>query len=275
MILQLIFSVLLSFVIFFIAFNAKTGQTVLACNMKALLVVLGGTFAATLIAYPWRKLTWTFQLLKKAFLTKDEIDWTITNIVDLARTYRHDGIRALEQQANRLSTGFLKDSIHLVSFQCSREKIEQIVQKEAQLTYVGYETGYRILYNMARLAPALGLVGTIVTLVRVFGQITDPKSLAGNMAIALMSTFYGVVLANLCFVPLSNKLREFIDREEIRLELIREGILDLYDGENPRLMRFKLETLSSSVAQHEKAQRRPRLRLGMIAPKRGTSSVTP
>jgi chemotaxis protein MotA len=89
----------------------------------------------------------------------------------------------------------------------------------------------------------LGLAGTIVTLIRVFGHITDPKSLVGYMAIALFSTLYGVVLANLCFAPLSNKLREFMDQEERRLDLIQEGILDLYDRENPTAIQFKLEAL--------------------------------
>jgi chemotaxis protein MotA len=156
----------------------------------------------------------------------------------------------------------------------SREKIEQIVQKEIQLTYAQYEAAYKILYNMARLAPALGLAGTIVALIRVFGHITDPKSLVGCMAIALLSTFYGVVLANLCFVPLSNKLREFMDREEIRLELIQEGILDLYDEENPLAIRFKLETLSTVVMEANPepnpAWRGPKL--GLIASKRRTPS---
>jgi chemotaxis protein MotA len=273
MILQFILSMLLSIAIFLVAFSSKTGETGLASNINALLVVLGGTFAATTMTYPWKKLTWMFQLLRKAFFAQDEVDWTISRIVALARTYRQGGIRALEQQGKELSPGLLRTSIELMTFHCSREKIEQIVQKEAQITYAKYETAHKILYNMARLAPALGLVGTIVTLIRVFGHISDPKSLVGSMAIALLSTFYGVVLANLCFVPLSNKLREFIDREEVRLELIHEGILDLYDGENPRIMRFKLETLSSDWMEPEPTQRRPRLRLGLITPKRRAPSV--
>ena len=216
MIPQLIFSILLSITIFFMAFNLNVGEMGLASNLNALMIVLGGTFAATLIAYPWKKVTWTLQLLKKAFLARNEIDWTIDKIVDLTRAYRQGGIRALEQQGEELPQGLLKTSIGLMALHYPKEKIEQIVQKEAQLTYVQYQTAYKILYNMARLAPALGLAGTIVALIRVFGHITDPKSLVGYMAIALLSTFYGVVLANLCFVPLSNKLMEFMDHEEIR-----------------------------------------------------------
>jgi chemotaxis protein MotA len=257
MIPQLIFSILLSILIFFMAFNWKVGEMGLASNLNALMVVLGGTFAATLIAYPWEKITWTLRLLKKSFLVQKEIDWTIRKIVELARAYRQGGIRTLEQRGEELSQGLLKTSIDLIAFQCSREKIEQIVQKEAQLTHGQYETAFKILYSMARLAPALGLTGTIITLIRVFGHITDPKSLVEYMAIALLNTFYGVVLANLCFVPLSNKLREFMDHEEMELELIQEGILDIYDEENPTAIQFKLETLSTAAMKSSLMSRRP------------------
>jgi chemotaxis protein MotA len=271
MISQLVFPILLSIMIFFTAFNWKVGEMGLASNLNALMIVLGGTFAATLIAYPWERIIWTLRLLKKAFLAQKEIDWTIKEIAELARAYRQGGIRILEQRGEELSPGLLKTAIELIAFQCSREKIEQIVQKEAQLIHGQYETGHKILYSMARLAPALGLTGTIVTLIRVFGHITDPKSLVEYMALALLNTFYGVVLANLCFVPLSNKLREFMDHEVIRLELIQEGVLDLYDKENPRAIRFKLEALSAAVMNLNPTRRRPEF--VSIPPKKRASSV--
>lgn len=247
MILQLIFSIFLSILIFFVAFHSNVREMGLVSNVNALMIVLGGTFAATLISYPWRKVTWALRLVKKAFLARNDMDWTIDKIVELTRAYRQGGIRALEQHEEELPQGLLKTSIGLMVLHYPRERIEQIVQKEAQLTYVQYQTAYRILYNMARLAPALGLAGTIVALIRVFGHMTDPKSLVGYMAIALLSTFYGVVLANLCFVPLSNKLMEFMDHEEMLLDLVQEGILDLHDQENPWAIRFKLEALSSTA----------------------------
>jgi chemotaxis protein MotA len=271
MIRQLMFAVFLSVVIFFLAFHLEVGEVGLVSNLNALMIVLGGTFAATLIAYPWRKVLWTLVLLKKAFHTRDEIDGMIKTIVHLARAYRQGGIRTLEQQGDKLPPGLLKTSVELIAFQCPREKVEQIVQKEAQLTLVQYETAHKIIYNMARLAPALGLAGTIVTLIRVFGNLTDPKSLVGCMAIALFSTFYGVVLANLCFVPLANKLRDFMDQEEIQRELIQEGILDIYDEENPRAIEFKLEALSSAAMKPSPTWTRPKLVL--FPSKKRASSV--
>jgi chemotaxis protein MotA len=247
MIPQVVFSCLLSAGIFFLAFHLDVGEMGFASNLYALLVVLGGTFSATLIAYPLQKLAFTARLLKKTFQSRNEIDWILDTIVSLARIYRLKGIRALEQEGEELPEGFLKTAVELTAFQYTRDKIEQILEKEAQLIYAQYETAYKILYNMARLSPALGLTGTIITLIRIFGHMTDPKSLVGYMAIALLSTFYGVVLANLCFIPLSNKLKEFMDYEEICLDLIQEGVLDLYDEENPRVIQHKLEALSTTV----------------------------
>ena len=249
MIPQLLFSILVSILIIVAAFNLKFEEIGLASNLSALTIVLGGTFTATLMAYPWRKIAWTFGLLKKAFGSGEDIDSTIRTIIELARAYRQGGIRTLEQHGEELPPGLIKNSIELMAFQCPREKIEEIVQKECQLNYLQYGTGYKILYSMARLAPALGLAGTIMALIRVFGHITDPKSLVEYMGVALLNTFYGVILANLCFVPLSNKLRDFIDHEEMRLELIQEGILDLYDQENPRAIQAKLETLATGILE--------------------------
>jgi chemotaxis protein MotA len=271
MVPQLVFSILISIAIFLTAFYVDAVEMGLVSNLSALMIVLGGTFSATLLAYPWKKIIWTFQLLKSTFLAQKSIDWTIKTIVQLTRDYRQGGIFALEYQGKQLPQGLLKTSIELIAIRCSREKIQQILQKEAQLTYAQYDTGYKILYSMARLAPALGLTGTIVTLIRVFAHITDPKSLVGYMAIALMSTFYGVVLANLCFVPLANKIREFMDSEEMELELIQEGILDLYDEENPTAIQFKLEAISMGVTKADLAWRRPEF--VPMAPEKRSSSL--
>jgi flagellar motor component MotA len=88
--------------IFFLAFHLEIGGMGLSSNLNALMIVLGGTFSTTLVAYSWKKLTWTAQLLKKAFVPGNEIDWTVNTLVDLARIYRKSGIRALEERGDKL-----------------------------------------------------------------------------------------------------------------------------------------------------------------------------
>ena len=264
MIVQVVFSLLLLAAIFGAAFTLEVGELGLASNLNALMIVLGGTLAATLMAYPAQKLLWALQLVKKSFAARGEIAWTTQTLVNLARIFRKGGIRALERQGNDLPPGMIKTGVELIAYHYNRDKIDQIMHKEALCIYGQYETAHKILTNMARLAPALGLAGTIVNLIRIFDHIQDPQSLIGYMAIALLSTFYGVVLANLCFVPLGNKLREFMDQDELRMELIQEGILDLYDQEHPNAIKYKLETLSGAMAvSHRSASRPP---LVLVAP---------
>lgn len=245
MILQITLSILLSLAIFFISFHFEIESLGFASNLNALMIVVGGTLAATLIAYPWRRLAWTAGLLKKVFLSGNEIEWTKKTIVELARTYRRGGVRELEKAGERLPEGHLKSAVTLIIFNYPKDEIGHILQKEANIAYNQYEAADKMICSMARLAPALGLTGTIISLIRTFGHVTDTGGLVGYMGVALLSTLYGVVLANLCFMPISNKLREFMDQEAIRLDLILEGILDVYDHENPRAMEYKLESLSS------------------------------
>jgi chemotaxis protein MotA len=259
MIGQAICSLLFLTAIFVVTFNLEIREMGLASNICALLIVLGGTLAATLIAYPLKKLIWTARLLEKSFTRREEMKSTIESIVNLAHIYRTKGIRPLEQELSNLPPGLLKTGVELLAYRYSRDKIEQILLKEALCTHNQCETSHKMLYNMARLAPALGLAGTIISLIRVFGHISDPQNLIGYMAIALLSTFYGVVLANVCFVPLSNKLREFMDQNELQMDIVQEGILDLFDQEHPRAIRYKLETLSATMGISNRILNRPNL----------------
>jgi len=272
MVSQVIFSIVLSGAIFLFAFNLEVEKMGLASNLSALMIVLGGTLAATLVAYPWKRLIWTARLIKKAFSSRNDVEWTIDTIVTLATTYRKSGIRALEEIGEGIPPGPLKTAVELIAYNYTKEEIERILEKETRITYSQYETAHKILYNMARLAPALGLAGTIISLIRIFAHITDSQSMVGYMAIALLNTFYGVVFANLCFVPLSNKLREFMDQEQIRIDLILEGILDVYDLENPRAIAHKLESLSMVGSRPSLV--RPRSKLVVMPPKSQATSVS-
>jgi len=259
MIAQTICSILLLITMFLLEFNMEVTEMGFASNLNALMIVFGGTFFATLIAYPWGKLVFTARLLKKTFAGSVEIASTIQTIVNLARIYRTKDIRSLEQEVNHLPPGLLKIGVELIAYKYSRENIEQILQSEAVSAYNQYATSHKILSSMARLAPALGLAGTIVSLIRIFGHIDNQQGLIGYMAVALLCTLYGVILANLCFVPLSNKLKEFMDQDELRMEMIKEGILDLYDHEHPRSIQFKLETLTGAMGTPDRTSTRPKL----------------
>lgn len=244
MIAQTICSLLALISIFLLAFHLEVKELGLASNLNAMMIVFGGTFFATLLAYHLNKLVMTAQFLKNSFSNEKQIHWTIQTVVKLARINKISGIRALEKECDKLPPGLINIGIGLIVHQFNRENIEQILHKEALSNCNQYETAHKILCSMAKLAPAMGLAGTVVNLIRIFGHISNPQNLIGYMGIALLSTFYGVILANVIFVPLSNKLREFMDEDLLRMEIIQEGILDIYDQEHPRAIQYKLGTLA-------------------------------
>ncbi|MCE5282160.1 MAG: MotA/TolQ/ExbB proton channel family protein [Deltaproteobacteria bacterium] len=260
MIGQALCALLILAAIFLVEFTLKVTEMGWASNLNALMIVLGGTFFATLIAYPREKLVLTARLLKGAFSGREEERGeSIQTLVNLARIYRNGDIRNLEKQIPRLPQGLLKVGVELIAYRYSRDEIEQMLRREALATLNQYATAHKILHNMARLAPALGLAGTIVSLIRIFGHIQDPQNLIGYMAVALLCTFYGVILANLCFMPLSNKLRETMDQDELRMDMIQEGILDLYDHQHPKAIQYKLETMTRAIESENRDPARPKL----------------
>jgi len=247
MLKQSIYSLLFLAAIFLLEFNLDVREMGWAANLNALLIVLGGTVCATLLAYPLARLVLTLRILKKSFAGgEQEMASTIQTIVNLARINRTRNIRSLENQIGPLPQGLLRTGLELIVYHYSRENVEQILHREALSISSQHATAHKILHSMARLAPALGLAGTIVSLIRIFGHIQDPQNLIGYMAVALLCTFYGVILANLCFVPLSSKLKDFMNQDELRMEMIQEGILGLYDDEHPRAVQYRLETLAGT-----------------------------
>lgn len=244
MIVQTICSFLILIGIFALSFNLEVRELGLVSNINAVMIVFGGTLFATLLAYPVRKLVMTARFLRQSFDGNRQIRWTIATLVRLSRIHKKGGVLALEKEGDKLPPGLIRTGVGLITYNFSRDNVEQVLHKEALLVFGRYETAHKILCSMARLAPAMGLAGTVVNLIRTFGHLNSPQNLIGYMAIALLSTFYGVVLANICFVPLSNKLREFMDQDLLRMEMIKEGILDIYDGEHPRALQYKLETLA-------------------------------
>jgi len=244
MIVQAIGSILALIGIFLLSFHLEVRELGIASNINAVIIVLGGTLFATLLAYPVQRLMMTIRFLKQSFSGNRQIRWTIQTLVRLARINKKGGIIALERETEKLPPGLIRTGVGLMTYNFNKANVEQILHKEALLILGHYETAYKILCSMAKLAPAMGLAGTVVSLIRTFGHLGSPQNLIGYMAIALLSTFYGVILANICFVPLSNKLREFMDQDLIRMDMIKEGILDIYDEEHPRAIQYKLETLA-------------------------------
>ena len=258
MIGRTVFSMSLLAGIFFSNFKLEVSGIGLLSNLSALFLVLGGILSTALVPYTWGRILWTFRLLKKSFGAGEDIDRTVETIVDLARNYRKKGtVRLLEQRANDLPPGLIKRGLELITYHYSRDQIEQALRKEALNIYNQYGAAHKILQNMARLAPVLGLAGTLIQLIRVFGNSSSYPDPFRTLAFALLSTFYGLILASLLFVPLANRLKEFMEQDRLRMEIIQEGVLSIYDQEHPRAIQYKLEIRSAAMGLSPKPRTAP------------------
>jgi chemotaxis protein MotA len=244
MVWQVILGVFLAAGIFLLSFILQVGGMRLGSHLNALMIVLGGTLCAALISYSVKRMVLTLRILRKCMGPQEKGEGLVRAVVHVARNYRRGwDIRHLEKQIEDLPPGLLKTGAGLIAYQCEREKIVQVMSREALCIQSQYEAAGRMLTDLAQIVPSMGLIGTIFNFVRFFGLSTDIQGLAECAAVALLSTLYGVLLARLILAPLARKVGDFTAEETFRMDLIREGILGIRDQEHPRTIQFNLESL--------------------------------
>ncbi len=211
-------------------------------NLPSIIIVLGGTMASTLVAYPLKKVLVTLKIVKKAFSGKDlEPGYIIKKIIEIANVARREGLLALEEAAEEIEDDFLKKGIMLIVDGTDPELVRNILETELSFLEQRHSSGKSIFDMMGTQAPAFGMIGTLIGLISMLKQLDDPKSVGPAMAVALITTFYGSVFANLIFIPIAGKL-QIRSREEVLIkEIMVEGLLSIQAGENPRIIEEKLK----------------------------------
>jgi len=169
----------------------------------------------------------------------------IEMIINIANIARREGLLALEGAVEKIDNTFLKKGIMLVVDGADPELIKDVMQAEIYFIQERHAQGQDVINSMASFAPAYGMIGTLIGLINMLKNLNDSAALGPGMAVALITTFYGVVLANLVFTPISKKLKAHTASESQQKEMILEGLLSIQDGENPRIIRDKLNAFLS------------------------------
>ncbi len=218
-------------------------------DIPSVFIVLGGTIASTIISYRGKALKNLKTIYTKAF-KKAEIDLNkdIELIISIANVARREGLLALEDTMSDVDNPFLKKGIMLIVDGTDTELIKNILETEVYFIQSRHSEGQAMINSMAAYAPAYGMIGTLIGLILMLKNLDDSSALGPGMATALVTTFYGVVLANLIFTPISKKLKAQSDLEALQKELYIEGLLSIQEGENPRIIRDKL---SAFLARRE------------------------
>jgi len=217
------------------------GSAGLFVNMPSVLIVLGGTLATAFIRFSMNDVINSIKVALNAFFVKLSVPQEIiVEIVSLANIARKNGLIVLEQQP--IKDPFLKKAIMYCVDGHEAEFIEDVLKREVSLTVERHEVGQGLFKGMGDAAPAFGMIGTLVGLVQMLANMEDASKIGPAMAVALLTTLYGAVLANLFFIPLADKLALRSQEEERNRKLIIEGVLGILKGLNPRVMEEFLET---------------------------------
>ena len=212
-------------------------------DVPSMLIVVGGTFGATLINFPLGSVLGVIGVVKNAFFAKVmAVPEVISQFVDFATKARREGILALEASMNEVDDKFLSKGLQLTIDGLEPQSIQEILETEIEYVQSRHSLGADILGTMGTFAPALGMIGTLIGLVQMLQNMSDPSKIGPAMAVALLTTFYGALMANVVFNPLAGKLRNRSKEEILVKELILNGVMSIARGDNPRIIEQKLHS---------------------------------
>jgi len=217
------------------------GSAIVFVNVPSLLVVVGGTIFVVLMKFPLGHFLGAFKIALKAFLHKaEDPNDLIREGVALANVARKEGVLGLENQ--EISNEFLKRGIQLCVDGHEPEFVRSMLTKDINLTIERHERGQAIFKAIGDVAPAMGMIGTLIGLVQMLSNMDDPKKIGPAMAVALLTTLYGAIIANAFAMPIADKLAHRTMEERLNKSLILEAINGIQEGINPRVMEELLKT---------------------------------
>lgn len=237
--------------VFLILVSSILGGVAATTNIESCLVVLGGTLLCGFLAYPLQ----TFRDLRKSLheiWQEDSLDYSglVRQIEDLARLRRVCSPRELNNAGDKADNVFVRKGIELIVDGYDRHEIHCIMEKEFEFYFAAKEAQINLLNTLAKFAPAFGFVGTIIGLINILNHMTEPDQIGPGMAMALLTTLYGLLFANLFFLPLAKKLSEHVRHEALYLNIALEGIVDISESKNPKSIAFRLQSfMGSNVAE--------------------------
>lgn len=211
-------------------------------DVPSVIIVIGGSFAAVFVSFPLKTVLGCGAIFKQTITVSSiSVPDIIAKIIDLANVARREGLLALEEAVDQVNDDFLKKGVMLIVDGTDPELVKNILETEIAYMEGRHSQGKSILDTFGSLGPAFGMIGTLIGLVAMLKNLDDPSSIGPSMAVALLTTFYGSVMANLIFIPMSNKVNLKSKEEVLVREIMVEGLLSIQAGENPRIIEEKLK----------------------------------
>ncbi len=212
-------------------------------DVPSLMIVVCGTFTVTLINYPLKNVLGAIKIgLQTMFDKKVSVSKESAKLIELSKLARKEGVLALESEVDAVEDPLMRKGLQLLVDGVEPELIETVLYDELDTMGERHGAGAKLFKDMAATAPALGLVGTLIGLVQMLQNMSDPSAIGPAMAIAMLTTFYGALLANCIFTPISGKLQVRHSQEVAAKRSIIKGLLGIAKGVNPRILGQHLES---------------------------------
>ena len=238
-------------------------------NFNSLLIVVGGTFAATMVNLPLKAVSNVFNILKNVFKGEDyNYSGVIDEIVQKATKARKDGLLSLESDIPKIRDGFFKNGIELAINERDAKRLRTFLNLEMNNIHSRHIAGQELFLYMASYAPAFGMLGTVLGLIIMMNNFASGDNqgdisfsvaerfaeLLSGMGLALITTFYGVFFANMIFLPVGGKLKRRSENEMMLKNIVVEGIISIHAREHPVLIREKLMTFVPSQYRYQEQE---------------------
>lgn len=210
-------------------------------DTPSIVIVCGGTLACLFVGYPLKDVLSLIKVTMRLFIFKiEKPENIVNNLVEISNKARKGGLLSIEADIKNASDPYLAKALQMTVDGVKTADISSIMQSKMTMVKEQLKGGAAMYSSLGGFAPAFGMVGTLIGLVQMLANLDDPASIGPSMAVAMITTFYGAILANLFFIPMANKLKMRADEEIANMNIIYEGVISIREGEHPRLMEDKL-----------------------------------
>ena len=235
--------------------GGKLGQVL---QPTAALIVFGGTLGAVMLQFPLRVVVVAFRRLSQVFFDRSRDPQIIIHeIVGYAHQARKNGIVSLDDNLNDVSDPFLKKSLQLAVDGTEPQEIRKMMELELDNQSEHEEHIPRVFESAGGFSPTVGIIGAVLGLIQVMQHLDDISEVGRGIAVAFVATIYGVGAANLFFLPVAGKIKLRVRQEQVRREMMLEGVISILEGMNPRMIETKLLAFFSQTHETSSHAARP------------------
>lgn len=212
-------------------------------NLKAFEIIFAGIIISIIISFSFENLIYTIKTIRKSF--KYEIDYykDIYKIYNLSIKIKKSGNLSVQNEMEEENDIFMKNALSMIADSKTEEDIISIIDSDIESRKINLYIPYNVMKLIAHVSPAFGLIGTLVGLISLLSDLTNPALIMDSMAAALVSTLYGSMIANFLAVPLMNRIKNYIDKNMLRYRIIKEGVLLLSKNDSPRNVFDKMNVM--------------------------------